>query len=338
MERKGIISAGNWLVDNIKIIERYPHAGQPDDHLPHRNRTGRLLAQRAGRSGTPRHGPSALCRRLHRPRRVRRLRPARNRPLRHRPAQHADARRLRHLLHRRHVGDRRRLPHLLPLPRRQRPPRRRRDRAYGIPRPGFSIWATCSCSTSLDRPDPEYGVVAARVLDGLRRRGTKRRWTWSPKRATVSGRSSAPVFRTPTISSSTRSRREPSAVCSSARRKAPCCGNAWKRRPPCSSAAAWEDSARSISPKAAMPSPRSGERCWCDSVPVARHEIVSSVGAGDAFCAGMLYAQHERMPLRDALRTANASARFNLFSATSTGGAPTLHRLNEFIHRNYTEL
>ena len=83
---------------------------------------------------------------------------------------------------------------------------------------------------------------------------------------------------------------------------------------------------------------RNGERCWCDSVPVARHEIVSSVGAGDAFCAGMLYAQHERMPLCDALRTANASARFNLFSATSTGGAPTLHRLNEFIHRNYTEL
>ena len=27
MERKGIISAGNWLVDNIKIIERYPTRG-----------------------------------------------------------------------------------------------------------------------------------------------------------------------------------------------------------------------------------------------------------------------------------------------------------------------
>ena len=27
MERKGIISAGNWLGDNIKIIERYPTRG-----------------------------------------------------------------------------------------------------------------------------------------------------------------------------------------------------------------------------------------------------------------------------------------------------------------------
>lgn len=49
----------------------------------------------------------------------------------------------------------------------------------------------------------------------------------------------------------------------------------------------------------------------------------------------MLYAQHERMPLRDALRLANASARFNLFSATSTGGAPTLEQLTEFIRLNY---
>lgn len=80
---------------------------------------------------------------------------------------------------------------------------------------------------------------------------------------------------------------------------------------------------------------RKGDTCWCDAIPVAAKAIVSSVGAGDAFCAGMLYAQHERMPLRDALRLANASARFNLFSATSTGGAPTLEQLTEFIRLNY---
>lgn len=51
----------------------------------------------------------------------------------------------------------------------------------------------------------------------------------------------------------------------------------------------------------------------------------------------MLYAQHEGMPLHDALRFANASARFNLFSATSTGGAPTLGQLTEFIHSNYKD-
>ena len=82
---------------------------------------------------------------------------------------------------------------------------------------------------------------------------------------------------------------------------------------------------------------RDGESSWCSSVPVAAKQIISSVGAGDAFCAGMLYAQHEGIPLHDALRFANASARFNLFSATSTGGAPTLGQLTEFIHSNYKD-
>ena len=60
---------------------------------------------------------------------------------------------------------------------------------------------------------------------------------------------------------------------------------------------------------------------------VPSSEIVSSVGAGDAFCAGMLYALHEGFPLPRALRLANASARFNLFSPSSTGGAPSLSSL-----------
>lgn len=80
---------------------------------------------------------------------------------------------------------------------------------------------------------------------------------------------------------------------------------------------------------------RDGESCRVDSIPVARPQIVSPVGAGDAFCAGMLYAQHERMSLRDSLQFANTSARFNLSSATSTGGAPALKEIMNFINENY---
>lgn len=63
------------------------------------------------------------------------------------------------------------------------------------------------------------------------------------------------------------------------------------------------------------------------SDPVRPEDIVSSVGAGDAFCAAMLFALHEDYPLDKALHLANASARFNLFSPSSTGGAPSLETL-----------
>lgn len=81
---------------------------------------------------------------------------------------------------------------------------------------------------------------------------------------------------------------------------------------------------------------KQGETCYIPSIPVDKKDIVSPVGAGDAFCAGMLYALHENQSLQDAVIFANTSARFNLRSATSTGGAPCLSELEHFIHLNYT--
>jgi sugar/nucleoside kinase (ribokinase family) len=79
---------------------------------------------------------------------------------------------------------------------------------------------------------------------------------------------------------------------------------------------------------------KKGESVFVPSIPITGDAIVSTVGAGDAFCAGMLYAFHEQMPLHDALVFANTSARFNLRHATCTGGAPTLKEINEFISKN----
>lgn len=76
---------------------------------------------------------------------------------------------------------------------------------------------------------------------------------------------------------------------------------------------------------------RSGESCFRPSRMLPLSEIISSVGAGDAFCAGCLYAIHEGFSLPDMLDFANASARFNLKSPTSTGGAPTLDQLRVFL-------
>lgn len=76
---------------------------------------------------------------------------------------------------------------------------------------------------------------------------------------------------------------------------------------------------------------RNGESCFRQSRMLPLSEIVSSVGAGDAFCAGCLYAIHEGYSLPDMLDLANASARFNLKSPTSTGGAPALDQLRLFL-------
>ncbi len=80
-----------------------------------------------------------------------------------------------------------------------------------------------------------------------------------------------------------------------------------------------------------------GEKHFEASLKVKPSDIVSSVGAGDAFCAGMLYALHEDMPLKEALRLANVSASFNLKNATSTGGAPTLVEIKKSIKKYYSK-
>ena len=79
---------------------------------------------------------------------------------------------------------------------------------------------------------------------------------------------------------------------------------------------------------------RGEEGVYVPSFRIPASEIVSSVGAGDAFCATMLYALHEDMPLAEGLRMAAAAAWFNLHNATSVGGAPTLAELQHFLQEH----
>ena len=84
-------------------------------------------------------------------------------------------------------------------------------------------------------------------------------------------------------------------------------------------------------PEGGVVATKDGRCCSAPSFSPAKEEIVSTVGAGDAFCAGSLYAIHEGYNLEDLLDFASACARFNLFSSTSTGGAPTIETVKEFI-------
>jgi sugar/nucleoside kinase (ribokinase family) len=72
-------------------------------------------------------------------------------------------------------------------------------------------------------------------------------------------------------------------------------------------------------PEGAICATRDGEVFESSSLAVPVDEIGSTVGAGDAFAAGMLYAVHEGWPIRNAMELAHATAAMSLRSRTTVG-------------------
>ncbi|ANG91161.1 carbohydrate kinase family protein [Enterobacteriaceae bacterium 155047] len=66
---------------------------------------------------------------------------------------------------------------------------------------------------------------------------------------------------------------------------------------------------------------------WIPSQALTPDEIVGSVGAGDAFCAGFLYGCHEAWSLPASIQLAHACARASLLAANAIDGAKTLSEL-----------
>lgn len=60
------------------------------------------------------------------------------------------------------------------------------------------------------------------------------------------------------------------------------------------------------------------------SLDLPKGYIVGTVGAGDAFCAGMLYSFCERLPLSEGMRIASCAAACNLSAIDSVSGAKNL--------------
>jgi sugar/nucleoside kinase (ribokinase family) len=71
-------------------------------------------------------------------------------------------------------------------------------------------------------------------------------------------------------------------------------------------------------PEGAIALRKSGEHVFAPSVNVPRDEVIGTVGAGDAFYAGMLFGIHENWTLDKSLALANASAATSLHSATTS--------------------
>ena len=87
-------------------------------------------------------------------------------------------------------------------------------------------------------------------------------------------------------------------------------------------------------PEGGFAAGKSGERYFLPSFKVKETDIKGTNGAGDSFCAGMLYGIHEELPLENCLRIANANARFNLTSPTCVDGIVPLKELEKFISEN----
>ena len=70
---------------------------------------------------------------------------------------------------------------------------------------------------------------------------------------------------------------------------------------------------------------------WIPSQKLEQREIVGSVGAGDAFCAGFLYGCHEAWPLAESIKLAHTCARVSLLCANAIDGAKTLEELRTLL-------
>lgn len=70
---------------------------------------------------------------------------------------------------------------------------------------------------------------------------------------------------------------------------------------------------------------------WIVTQMLTQEEIIGSVGAGDAFCAGLLYGCHEHWPLAQSIQLAHACARASLLCANAIDGAKSLEELKQEI-------
>jgi sugar/nucleoside kinase (ribokinase family) len=71
----------------------------------------------------------------------------------------------------------------------------------------------------------------------------------------------------------------------------------------------------------------SDQELWFDVPQIPKSEIISPVGAGDAFAAGILHGLHESWPAEDCIQLGNKMAAACLRSPTATGGIPALNEL-----------
>lgn len=75
-------------------------------------------------------------------------------------------------------------------------------------------------------------------------------------------------------------------------------------------------------PGVAVWSDANGEELWAKATAITEDQIVSPVGAGDAFCSGILFGIHDGLAPDKTMKLAHALAAANLKVPTANGGIP----------------
>lgn len=83
-------------------------------------------------------------------------------------------------------------------------------------------------------------------------------------------------------------------------------------------------------PEGAYGVDESGNYVKTESAPLPREAIRGTVGAGDAFCSGVLYGAYRKLPLRDAIELGNAAAACSLTESGATEGMRTAEQAMAF--------
>jgi sugar/nucleoside kinase (ribokinase family) len=86
-------------------------------------------------------------------------------------------------------------------------------------------------------------------------------------------------------------------------------------------------------PEGAVAVSASGEIAVTGSVKVPASDIVGTVGAGDAFYAGVLFGLHEDWPLERCLALGNAAAATSLRAATTSASIQSWSNCLEYARR-----
>ncbi len=184
---------------------------------------------------------------------------------------------------------------------------------------------------AMDCPDPEYGTVAARVLSEMKSRGYM---TVVDVVTEDAARFHDTVL--PALS-------QVDCLVVNEVEAGHCCGIEVRKQDGSINAEALISSVKFLMeqgvrelvvvhfPEGAIAVEKGGDTHAVPSCYIKPDEIVGSVGAGDAFCAGVLYGLHEDLPIDDSLKLAGAGAWFNLQSATASGGAPTQQQIKAHL-------
>lgn len=74
---------------------------------------------------------------------------------------------------------------------------------------------------------------------------------------------------------------------------------------------------------------KDGTYCEVPSLKLPKGYIVGAVGAGDAFCAGILYSVYRKLPMSEALKIGAASAAANLSASDSVSGLRSISEIKK---------